>query len=235
VLIEPLLVTKEEVLFREMVCSFAYQRIANLHIIQDIKIPQLINFIEEKYNIIEEFSEEESSIEKYSNAYEGFKKSSRYFTMPFFFLGASLLLIMAFNQFWVFALMLGLLNALTFVLIIGVVFLYLKKLKENAEIAKHFRLPRYLKKPKIDKKDLEILDEDLDHSFMAQFMFELYGRNKYARVSPIREPEPETFEEEEPETFEEEDVFEDNDDIPLFKKKELNDNLKKTYAKFMED
>jgi len=170
ILLEPLLVFPSTVGFLDKVIPFAYHKSSNIHVICISQLSQLLEFIERKYSLIEEFSDKEELTAEYDDARSDFIEKIRFFSIPIFCFGFLSLLIILFQGFF----LLEFIKTLGFCIIslyLGVVgLIYFRYLKIKSTLFEKASLPYYRRT--LDDSTLILISEQLSTELMAQFSYE---------------------------------------------------------------
>ncbi|MFX1356422.1 MAG: hypothetical protein ACFFA8_03980 [Promethearchaeota archaeon] len=174
--IDPIIVKEKPPLFSEKTLSFAYQRHSNLHVIALNQISNLLEFLEQKYIILESL-EKKSNIK---NSYEPLKgRYSRYFQwMQLPFIGYLVLfgIILLSNFPSLTNIMISLGYAAMGVYIFSSGFLYSLIFREKIKIAKEFLTPFHKKILNISDEELFLISEGLNPEYLEQLGYECFGK-----------------------------------------------------------
>ncbi|MFX1399557.1 MAG: helix-hairpin-helix domain-containing protein [Promethearchaeota archaeon] len=175
IIVNPIVLCKKTTEFKEKILPFPYQCESNIHFIQTNKLPNLLEFLEQKYHLIENRYNNENVVKTYFHAQNRFIANTRYYSIPFVGILISLLIItcsMPLFSHISFNLSLGVITV--YVIILG--FLYLNFYKKKEEIAHEFATPYHMRIVNLDETDLEIIQEKLSIELMEQFIYESFGK-----------------------------------------------------------
>ncbi|MFW9881968.1 MAG: hypothetical protein ACFFG0_53575, partial [Candidatus Thorarchaeota archaeon] len=177
ILIEPLLICKNSVGFTEKLIPFAYQNHSNIHIVEFNKLPDILQYLEQKYFLLETYSEEKNAVELNCEALNKFIKDLRSYSAPFMVYGLVVLLILLFQAYSILTILINLgYGIITFYCVI-VGYLYLNLYKQKLKIYHQFSTPHYQKKENIEESTLIMIREELNQKMMDQFLYECVGKN----------------------------------------------------------
>ncbi|MFX1572786.1 MAG: helix-hairpin-helix domain-containing protein [Promethearchaeota archaeon] len=170
ILLEPLLVCLGSVGFLDKVIPFAYHKSTNIHVIELAQLPEILDFLERKYSLIEEFSESEDLAAEYDEIRDNFIEKIRYSSIPILSFGFVALLLILFQTFF----LLNFITIFGYCLIgiyLGVVtFIYIRYLQNKSMIFDKTSLPYY--RQILDDSVLILINEQLSAELMAQFSYE---------------------------------------------------------------
>ena len=170
ILLEPLLVCHGTVGFLDKVIPFAYQKATNIHIIEIAHLSHLLEFIERKYSLIEEFSNSEDVAADYDDARNDFIEKIRFFSFPIFCFGFVSLLAILFQAFF----LLGLIKTLGYCIVstytVAIALLYCRYLQIKSSLFEKASLPYY--QHEFDDSTLLLIGEQLSSELMVQFSYE---------------------------------------------------------------
>ncbi len=170
ILLEPLLVCHGTVGFLDKVIPFAYQKSTNIHIIKIAHLSHLLEFIERKYSLIEEFSDNEDVAADYDDARNDFVEKIRFFSFPIFCFGFVSLLIILFQAFFLLGLIKTLGYSIFSVYVVAIALLYGRYLRIKSSLFEKASLPYY--QHEFDDSTLILIGEHLSSELMAQFSYE---------------------------------------------------------------
>ncbi|MFW9873337.1 MAG: helix-hairpin-helix domain-containing protein [Candidatus Thorarchaeota archaeon] len=182
VLIEPVLLCQNKVGFLEKDIPFAYLNDTNLHVITQTNLSGFIEFIEQKYTLLETYYKQNHSFLSYNESYSKFLRSSTMISAPFMGFGILLILLIIFQSFETLKILLNIGYALLTVFFITILFFYLKVLKPRLEIQAQFSQPHYAVKPPLDNTSLELINEHIGPEMMLQFGYECLGKDIHSKV-----------------------------------------------------
>ncbi|MFX1304408.1 MAG: helix-hairpin-helix domain-containing protein [Promethearchaeota archaeon] len=239
ILAEPILVSQSKVGFTEKLIPFAYQKNSNIHVVEIFHLSDLLQYLDQKYFLVETYSKKESSLALYCKASNKFMEDLRRISAPFMIYGVIFLFIFLFQEdfllFWLVNLGYGVIAFYT--LIVG--YLYIRFYQHKVGLQKEFSTPYFKKTFDFDDTDLILIREELSKPFMAQFTYEMLGKNPNSKViSELEKYNAETY----LKTKEKEKKERENNSISkLFEPKtqpknsELKNKLVEKYSSFLED
>ncbi|MFX0001302.1 MAG: helix-hairpin-helix domain-containing protein [Candidatus Hermodarchaeota archaeon] len=177
VLIEPLIVSKNNVGFTEKLVPFAYQRHSNIHVVDISKLSDFLHYIDQKYFLIETYSEKKSAIELNSEVAKRFMIEIRIASTPFIVYGFVLLLIVLFQGFSLLKLVINLGYGIISLYTIIIGYIYIKYNKHKGHIKQLFATPYYQRDLGLDETSLVLINERFPPKLMEQFGYEILGKN----------------------------------------------------------
>lgn len=239
ILIDPILVCQSETYSREKVVPYPYLKSSNLHAIKLDLLPELVEFLEKKYAMIESYSHQESPINSYFNGVSKFMADVRLYSVPFIAFGFIFLLAFVFQAHSILQVLIALGYAAIGIYSAILLFLYVKFSKRKSELTKEFNTPYYQKPVNVDETDLLMISEEFSNELMEQFIYECFGKDaKFDVVSRIERekvkkiiPETKSRKNDQFSNFLEEDKVVQK--IPAAKS--LRDRLIEKYSSFLED
>jgi len=176
VLIEPLIISQNEVGFTEKILPFAYHKNSNTHVVQLEQFSDFLEYIEKKYMLIESCTEKKSLLVLHSEAGDKLQKGLK-FTLPFMSYALVYLVIFISQAYS----LLSLVNNFGFGLIalmsILVGYLLLAYSKKVSEIKHEFSTPYNKRNLHLDEPSLRSINENLTSTLMEQFSYECLGKN----------------------------------------------------------
>ncbi|MHA1758619.1 MAG: hypothetical protein ACTSVV_17775 [Promethearchaeota archaeon] len=174
-LIEPVLVCKNETGTTEKNVPFPYHKSTNIHIIKFEYLEQLLDFLSEKYRFITEYEtniNEENNFKRYFRLLKEFSLKIKAISLPFTILGAINLIFMFSDAYYFSGLLFQLFLGIFFVYCSLFCYIYSNFSKRKSNILKNLELPYFKKKLNLDGTDLLILNERFEPRFKEQFLFE---------------------------------------------------------------
>ncbi|MFX0135496.1 MAG: helix-hairpin-helix domain-containing protein, partial [Candidatus Hodarchaeota archaeon] len=182
ILIEPVLVSQNKVLFTEKLIPFAYQKISNVHVVEVSHLSNLLQYLDQKYFLIETYSKQKSSLALYCEASNKFVQDLRNYSAPFMIYGAIFLLILLFQQFSIlfFLINLGYGVVAFYTLVVG--YIYIRFHKHKIALQHEFASPYFQKKFDFDDTDLILIREELSKPLMTQFTYEMLGKDADSKI-----------------------------------------------------
>jgi len=182
VFIEPVLLCQNDVGFLEKDIPFAYLTDMNLHILNQNNLNELLNFIEQKYTLLETHRKQTHSLISYNETYDQFLKRSTFLSVPFIGFGVALLFLIVLQSFDTMKFLLNIGYALLGVFFIAIPFFYMKLLKPRLEIQAEFSNPLYKIKPLLDETGLVLINEQFSPEMMSQFGYECLGKQHHSKI-----------------------------------------------------
>jgi len=182
VLIEPIMLCKTPPRCMEKKIPFPYQRNTNIHVIHQPDLSQLLDFLEQKYRLIESRLKSSNTIKNYQKIGEKFRTNVRIASIPLVGYAIALAVI----YFAEFFFLLRLFNSIGFA-IIGIyltilVFLYFKFYRTKKELAIEFETPYYMQNLEFSEIDLLEFKDQFTTENMAQFGYECFGKGKSYKI-----------------------------------------------------
>ncbi|MHA2036254.1 MAG: helix-hairpin-helix domain-containing protein [Promethearchaeota archaeon] len=188
VFIEPTLLCNNEVRFLEKTVPFPYLKDINLHIIHGQKFSDLLIFLEQKYQLIEEQREEKSLLISYEDSFNQFLQNGKKFSLPFMGFGAILLALVLVQSFSFLEFIVNIGYALLGIYVTSLSYLYIRFFKVKLAIQTDFNTPYHLQQVIIDDAGLKLIKEELSASLMRQFIYECFGKNSESKfISTVEE------------------------------------------------
>jgi len=177
IFIEPILFTKDPPHFMEKVIPFAYQRNSNLHVAHYEDLPDLLEFLESKYEILETLVHEKTALQQYQDASGSFNRKLR--LTSFLTLGYTFLLFIMFitNWFYLLRIFLNIGYAVIGIYTLTMVYIYYHFYLAKKNLAVQFNTPYYQKEVHLDEADLLVLKEEYSHEILVQFGYECLGKS----------------------------------------------------------
>ncbi|MFW9895710.1 MAG: helix-hairpin-helix domain-containing protein [Candidatus Thorarchaeota archaeon] len=176
IFIDPILISDNEVGFMEKVIPFPYIKDENLHIITCQKFPDFLAFLEKKYILLEEHTEQKNDIISYEDSFNQFLRIGKKISAPLIGFGIILLLLLSFQSFSILELVVNIGYVLFGIYMTVMGYLYYKFFKIKLEIQKDFETPHTHKQITINDSGLILIGEELSTEQMEQFIFECYGK-----------------------------------------------------------
>ncbi|MFX0073939.1 MAG: helix-hairpin-helix domain-containing protein [Candidatus Hermodarchaeota archaeon] len=182
ILIEPIMLCKTPPRCLEKSISFPYQRSTNTHIVTQDELSQVLEFLEQKYQLIENHNESSNTVMDYQNLDKKFRTNVRITSIPLVGYGMALGVVYFTELFS----LLRLLNNIGFAFI-GIyfallAFLYIKLRRAKKELTKEFETPYFLQNLEYSEVDLLEFKEQLTTEYMTQFGYECFGKDKEFKV-----------------------------------------------------
>ena len=182
IIIEPILICENEVGFLEKSVIFPYIKRYNLHVTKLAQFLELLDFIETKYELINNYSERSNSVKSYFNSRYKLINDLRLYSVPFIIYGFIFLLTIIFKADI-------LINALIFltigsilVYILLLFYIFLRYYKERNGIIEKFSIPEYQLPIRIDETDLLIIKNELSPELLEQLIFECFSKEYNLKV-----------------------------------------------------
>lgn len=175
--IDPIIIHPKEILFVEKSIPFAYQKHNNIHFIHKSQLSSLLNYLEQKYQTLMQFSNEPSPESIFYYSRDEFQKRLRFFSFPLVGFGA-LVFIIALSQLgFLFTTFIGLSYALLGVYGGSLGYLFYKHRLEQRALVDKLSAPHYQKIIDMDDTSLELISQELQDEFMLQFGYECFGKH----------------------------------------------------------
>ena len=182
VLIEPVMLCKSPTRCMEKSLSFPYQRNTNIHVIHQPDLSLLLEFIEQKYKLIESRARSSNTIKDYQEVDEKFRTNVRVASIPLVGYAVALSVIYFAGYFF----LLRLFNSIGFA-IVGIylsilAYLYLKFYRAKKELSFEFETPYYMQNLEFSEIDLLEFKDQFTTEYMAQFGYECFGKDRNFKV-----------------------------------------------------
>ncbi|MHA1437376.1 MAG: hypothetical protein ACTSPD_07335 [Promethearchaeota archaeon] len=239
ILIEPVLVCQNNAGFIEKSIPFAYQRKTNLHIVDFARFQDLIKYLEKKYKLLENYSERDTSINRYFKALNKFTSDIRLFSVPFIIFGFIFLLILVFQVYFLIKIFINISYGAIFIYSFVLFYLYRKFSVKKLVIKKEFKTPYHFRPIEINDADLLLIREHLKTNIMDQFLYECFGKNVKHEIIETLEQNKEKehyLNIKLPENDFNVDIINDNQlKVEKFSNNNLKDKLIEKYSSFLED
>lgn len=230
-IIDPLLICKKEVQFEEKLISFPYKRESNIHYVELEALNNLLEFLEKKYYLIEDNSEDKNSVKKYFKMKNKLITDAGKYSIPFIAIPSVLLLLMVLvPSLSSFSLNLSLAVIVIYGITLG--YLYLGFFKKKGEFIKLFNTPYHQRPVDLDETDLEIIRGMVSLESLEQLIYECFGKKADLEIIASLEEEKSNF------IIEEEPI--NSLDSPGIKGKKFSDEKEKdtiisNYGRLLED
>ncbi|MFX1593309.1 MAG: helix-hairpin-helix domain-containing protein [Promethearchaeota archaeon] len=194
ILIEPVLICQNTVGFTEKIIPFAYQKQTNIHIIELSQFSDLLQYLDQKYFLIETHSEQKNAMTLNCEASNKFMKDLKKSSAPFMIYGFLVLLFILIQGYSALPLLINLGYGMISFYFVVVGYIYLKLYKQKIELNREFSTPYYLRKLNLNESNLILINEELNSKFMEQFIFECVGNNaEFNIVNKIEQDNAENF------------------------------------------
>ncbi|MFX1594831.1 MAG: helix-hairpin-helix domain-containing protein [Promethearchaeota archaeon] len=239
-LIEPILIAQGTVGFTEKLIPFAYHKITNTHIIEVSQLSNFLDFIDQKYFLIENYTKLKTWIERYEESKYKFTKDVRNFSAPFMLFGFVFLSLLIFQAYSFLSIFISLGYGVIALYGIGFGYLYLKYHQQKAAIQNEQSTPYYQRKYEFKKTDLDFITEEFSPKLMEQFIYECVNKDISSPIiTKVERENAEAYFSSKiaQKTIEENILFESEFKAPIEKKKgtQLNEQLAEKYSSFLED
>jgi len=238
-LIEPLIISPNSVGFTEKLIPFAYQKTSNIHIVEMSQFREFLQFIDQKYFLIETFHEKKSVLSINCEAEERFMKDVRKFSSPFILYGLTLLLVFLFQGFPLLIILINIGYGVVGLYIVVIGYVYLRFFTEKRQIKQEFAIPYYQKEVKLDDTGLTLIREELTPKLMEQFVYEIMGNNNNSSViAEIKQTNAQDFLESKKikNLVDKTDFFEEKGEKPgRSENSKVKSTLIEKYSSFLED
>ncbi|MHA2180482.1 MAG: helix-hairpin-helix domain-containing protein [Promethearchaeota archaeon] len=244
VLIEPILLSNNEVRFLEKVIPFPYLKDINLHVLNEQKFSDFLRYLEQKYTLIEEQSDEKSLLISYEDSFNQFLRNGKKLSFPFIGFGAVILILVLTQSFSLLELIVNIGYALLGVYLTSLTYLYVKFFKIKLDIQTDFETPYHRKQLSIDDAGLRVIKEELSSELMPQFVYECFGKKSDSKyIDTIEESFAKARLEEAVQSsqikteqiFEEREIERDIKNDTQRENKQEEDEIINKYSAFLED
>lgn len=240
-LLEPILISQGTVGFKEKLIPFAYHKHTNTHIIEVSQLSNFLDYIDQKYLLIENYTQQKTSIELHEESMYKFSKDIRNFSAPFMLFGFVFLSLLIFQAYSVLSIFISLGYGVSALYGIGFGYLYLKYHQQKVAIKNKLSTPYYQRKYEFKKPDLDLIAEEFSPKLMEQFIYECVNKEIASNIiSKIERENGEAYFSSKvaQKTIEEDSLFEAETPTPLVKEKrnsEFTEQLSDKFSSFLED
>lgn len=194
ILVEPILVCDNRVGFTEKLIPFAYHKESNIHVVEQSQLTDLLQFLDQKYFLIETYTKEENALALDNNATTKFISDLRKYSAPFMFYGVTVLFVLLSQAYSVLPLLINLGYGVISFYIILVSYLYLNLYKQKLALHREFSKPYYQKSILFDETSLILINEELSPKLMEQFIFECIGNDsEFNIINKLEKDNAESF------------------------------------------
>jgi hypothetical protein len=194
ILIEPVLVCQNKVGFTEKLIPFAYHKSTNIHVVEITELSNLLQFLDQKYFLIETYTEKENAFSKYKESSFKFMNHLRLLSLPFIGYGFVLLLFLLFQLHLVISLLVNLGYGILALYGISFSYIYIKYYQEKAFLRNDLSTPYYQKIREYDETTLILINEELSPKLMQQFIYESVGNLKISKtISKVEKENAEVY------------------------------------------
>ncbi len=177
IFIEPILICNNVIRFLEKLVPFPYLKDINLHVINEQKFTDFLEYLEKKYSLIEEHSDQKGSLISYEDSFNQFLQNGKKLSLPFIGFGFVLLMFLLSQSFFLLELVVNIGYALLGVYSTSITYLYIKFFKIKLEIQTEFETPFHKKQLQIDDSGLILIGDELAPELMDQFVYECLGKD----------------------------------------------------------
>ncbi|MFX1389403.1 MAG: helix-hairpin-helix domain-containing protein [Promethearchaeota archaeon] len=240
ILIEPLLVCQNKVGFTEKLIPFAYHKSTNIHVVQISDLSNLLQFLDQKYFLIETYTEKENTLTKYNQSFFKFMNHLRLLSLPFIGYGFILLSCLLFQSFRAISFLVNFGYGIIALYGITFSYIYIKFHQEKSILRNELSTPYFQKKREYDETTLILINEELSPKLMEQFIYESVGNHTTSKtVSKVEQKNAEVYLEQKvtERAVKNANLFESGK-ISISKSKNdppLEDQIKERYISFLED
>ncbi|MFX0021529.1 MAG: helix-hairpin-helix domain-containing protein [Candidatus Hermodarchaeota archaeon] len=194
ILIEPLLLCHNNVGFTEKLIPFAYYKQINLHILNQTQLQDFLHYIDQKYFLIETYSEQKNALALNCEANNKFIGDLRKYSAPFMLYGFGFLLVLLFQWYSILSFLINLGYGVISLYIVAIGYIYLKLYNQKSELKREFSTPYYLRKLDFNETNLILINEEISPRFMEQFVYECIEKNnEFDIVNRIEQKNAENF------------------------------------------
>jgi len=232
IVVEPILLSENEIGFLEKIIPFAYLKDVNLHIIHTSRISELLGFLEQKYRLLETHNTKDTSLVSYEGAKNQLLRRIEFLSVPFIGFAGLLILMLTLKSFDILALLSNFGYAFFGIYVIALFYFNMRFFKYKTELQQEFLTPYHKRKLTFDETSLVLISEELTPEMMTQFVFECIGKNNNSKiVSQIEERQiRERVDQSRFESKVENEVFFEKEE-----KEEPKNEFEAKYSSFLED
>lgn len=237
-LIEPLIICNTPVSFTEKLVPFAYQRQSNIHVIDISQVSDLLHYLDEKYFLIETYSEKKNILTVNSETEDKFMKNIRIGSSPFIFYGFTLLLIFLCQGFSLLPLLINIGYGVVGLYMVVIGYIYVGLYRQKKQIKEEFATPYYLRDLGVDEESLLLINEKLTSILMEQFGYEILGKNPdSAVIKKIEHDNTRSYLSQKiiRKQVEGAELFEEDISKPEIRRPKINSESIEKYSSFLED
>jgi hypothetical protein len=188
-LVEPVLVSNNTVGFTDKIIPYAYQKNSNIHVVEAKKFTDLLQYLDQKYFLIETYSEKKNALQLDYDATNKFMKDLRKYSAPFLLYGFAVLIVLLSQAYFILPFMVNLGYGVVTLYIVVAGYLYMRLYHQKLEIHKDFAMPYYHVNLTLDESTLILINEEISPKLMDQFTYECIGKNSNSRFISKRETE----------------------------------------------
>jgi hypothetical protein len=240
IFIEPVFICENRVGFAEKLIPFAYQKSNNIHIIELSNLGKLLQYLDQKYFLIETFTVQENAFFKHVEIQSNFMNNLRYASLPMLIYGFFFLFIVLLQQisFLPFLINIGYGVIALNVIVYG--YIYLRKIKRRVGLVRKESIPYYQRNLDFDEETLVLINEELSPKLMAQFSYECMNGKRNSKVlfqGEKKRAESYLSEKLADKRLDQSNFFEhqESDEYLPEKDSEISDEMVEQYSSFLED
>ncbi|MFX1446464.1 MAG: helix-hairpin-helix domain-containing protein, partial [Promethearchaeota archaeon] len=182
ILIEPLFISQNTVGFTERLIPFAYQKATNIHITDLSQLSDFLQYIDQKYFLIENIAEEETAFSTHMNSTDKFLRNLQVYSIPFILYGFILLSFLLLQFHSILSLLINFGYGILAIYTIMCTYFYFRYYKQSSILEDDFVTPYYQKKRNFNETNLILINEELSPKLMRQFIYECVGTNQDSKT-----------------------------------------------------
>ncbi|MFX1502765.1 MAG: helix-hairpin-helix domain-containing protein [Promethearchaeota archaeon] len=182
IVIEPVLLCQNTVGFTEKLVPFAFQKSSNTHIVELSQFSNLLQYLDQKYFLIETYSERKSALTLQCDASNTFMEDVRKASLPFMVYGFVFLFTLLFQEYSFLSLLINLGYGVIAFYIIIIGYIYIRLYKQKSELVQEFSTPYYQRDLGLDDTNLILIREELSPQLMDQFVYECVGKHQDSNI-----------------------------------------------------
>ena len=185
IIINPVLLTQKAPRFLEKSnILFPHQRHSNLYVCNHLHLDELLSYLNEKYEFIEDCSDQKSEMDLFFEEKLKLSNDLKVYSLPFSIFGFIYLLLLSFQVTEVLYAVNGIaIGSLIFYFVLLAYFSWKFKLIKDSLAAK-FATPYFKREINLEESDIYLLQEKMTVEMERQFMYECYGKEKDLPIIP---------------------------------------------------
>ncbi|MFW9826718.1 MAG: helix-hairpin-helix domain-containing protein [Candidatus Thorarchaeota archaeon] len=182
ILIEPLFISQNSVGFTERLIPFAYQKSTNIHITDLSQLSEFLQYIDQKYFLIETITDEETVFSIHMNSTNKFLRNLQVYSIPFILYGFILLSFLLLQSHLILLLLINFGYGILTIYAIMYTYFYFRYYKQSSILRHDFATPYYQKKRNFNETNLILINEELSPKLMRQFIYECVDINQDSKT-----------------------------------------------------
>lgn len=240
IFIEPILISQKNVGFTEKLIPFAYQKSTNVHITDISQLSNFLQYIDQKYFLIETISAEETAFSIHMNSTNEFMRNLQIYSIPFILYGFILMSLIFLQSYSILSLLINLGYGFLVLYTIMCSYFYFKYHKQTSILEKDLATPYYQKNRNFNETNLIMFNEELSPKLMRQFIYECVSDKQDSKtILKLEETNAKEFLEKKvtEKAVIDSNLFESDKNLPIDVETDskLKHKLTERYSSFLED